>query len=59
MWLKSEKDALDHDVPGSADVPVGMVENKADEDVGAPRTTNAALSTVYDSGDDAGGRASA
>jgi len=23
--------------PGNADVPVGIAENKADEDVGAPR----------------------
>ena len=30
-------------VPGNTDVPVGMAENKADEDVGAPRTTNDVL----------------
>ncbi|MFA7171859.1 MAG: hypothetical protein WC340_00345 [Kiritimatiellia bacterium] len=30
-------------VPGSADVPVGIAETKAEEDVGAPRTTNTAI----------------
>ncbi|MFA7173552.1 MAG: hypothetical protein WC340_09085 [Kiritimatiellia bacterium] len=30
------------------------LENNANEDIDAPRTTNAALSAVYDNGDDAG-----
>ncbi|MDD2601031.1 MAG: hypothetical protein PHO37_17705 [Kiritimatiellae bacterium] len=32
-------------VPGSTDIPVGIAENKADEDIGTPRTTNTAIGT--------------
>ncbi|MFA7173821.1 MAG: hypothetical protein WC340_10470 [Kiritimatiellia bacterium] len=40
-------------IPGSAGVPVGFVLSHADGDVGTPRTTNAAISTVYNNGEDA------
>ncbi|MDD2600164.1 MAG: hypothetical protein PHO37_13220 [Kiritimatiellae bacterium] len=33
-------------VPESADIPVGIAENKADEDVGAPRTTNTTFANI-------------
>ena len=34
--------------PGSADVPVGMAENKADGNIGAPWATNVALTNNSD-----------